>query len=110
MTPDTLHWYVNDPDGEGYSWHASEAAALAHAQAALTAWRGDGDEWPAGAEQMTVGCVTHCATQVNLSPCVDGCHASDDWHCDLEMRPAAEYGAERRAAREARHTHEEKRV
>lgn len=91
-------WFCNDVEGEGWSWHATAAEAMDEAARCIQEWR-TGDGWAPEAEEIYVGCVTHCAMQVNKEACpeettdtLDGpytsqCHGPHDYHCDVAMRP-----------------------
>ncbi len=79
-----LPYFCNDVEGQGWTWHATEAEALAEAARCIAEWQGE--EWPPEAEAIYVGQVTHRSRQVNKTPCAEGCHDADDWHCDIAMR------------------------
>ena len=79
-------WYCDDVEGEGVTWHATEADALAHAASCIVEWN-TADGWTVEVEEIVVGCVTYRARQVNKARCEDGCHGLHDYHCDVAMRP-----------------------
>jgi hypothetical protein len=90
------NWFCDDHDGEGLTWHATEAQALARAAACIAHWRDDGEDWPEEVESVCVGMVTHRAQQTNITrPALPLDADGDDqqgvhWESDEDYR--CEYG------------------
>lgn len=84
--PHEAPWYCHDVEGEGMSWHATYAEALAHAQTCLDVWQST-DGWPSEAGSVYVGRVLAQSAQVEKLRCTSACHGPHDFHCAMAMRP-----------------------
>lgn len=90
----THRWFCDDQDGEGMTWYATEAEALAQAALCIDAWLSE-DGWPPEVECIYVGQITHRAMQVNKRlrdlEYIEGGEEIPqqvgDYVCDVAMRP-----------------------
>ena len=58
-------WFTYDPEGDGYQEHPTEEAAISSAEKSIREYLDDG--WAEDVEFVTVGKVTHRATQCDYT-------------------------------------------
>ena len=92
-------WFVYDPEGNGYEEFSTEESALAHAEDYIRSYLDDG--WGEDVERVTVGKVTHRATQCDYAKRppeeelddenldLDGNYWAEEWDyvCNYKMKP-----------------------